>query len=92
VTLLESQGFRVTYGAHFDRPTPLEGGAEGLRNWIGGFADNFIEAVPPDEREAVIESVEELLRPEAYVNGTWFADYRRIRAVAIKELTDSSPG
>jgi trans-aconitate 2-methyltransferase len=83
-TLLEKQGFRVTYAAHFDRPTPLEEGEGGLRNWLATFADNFLSTVPIDKRDQVIGEVEDRLRPELYRDGNWFADYRRIRAVAWK--------
>jgi trans-aconitate methyltransferase len=84
-TLLEGEGFRVTYASHFDRPTPLAGGQEGLRNWLATFADNVLEMLPAGKREEVIAETENRLRAEAYRDGTWFADYRRIRAVAVKE-------
>lgn len=82
--LLESVGFRVTYALHFERPTPLEGGDAGLRNWIGVFADNFLSRVPADKRDSVIASVEDRLRHQLYHDGTWHADYRRIRISAVK--------
>jgi trans-aconitate methyltransferase len=84
-TLLEGQGFRVTSAAHFDRQTPLSGGDEGLRNWLATFADNVLELLPADKSAEVIADVENRLRAEAYREGTWFADYRRIRVIAIKE-------
>lgn len=84
-TLLESQGFRVTSAAHFERPTPLSGGDEGLRNWLATFADNVLEILPEDKRAEVIAETENRLRAEAYRDGKWFADYRRIRVIAIKE-------
>ena len=84
-TLLESQGFRVTFASHFDRPTPLAGGEQGLRNWLETFADNVLELLPADKRESVIAETERRLRAEAYREGTWYADYRRIRVVAVKE-------
>lgn len=83
-TLLEKQGFRVTYAAHFDRPTPLEEGEKGLRNWLATFTDNLLSTVPDEKRDQVISEVEERLRPELYRDSTWFADYRRIRVVAVK--------
>ena len=84
-TLLESEGFRVTSAAHFDRPTPLSGGEQGLRNWLATFADNVLELLPADKLEEVIADTENRLRAESYRDGTWFADYRRIRVIAIKE-------
>lgn len=84
-TLLESEGFRVTYASHFDRPTKLEGGEDGLKNWLATFADNVLDALPADKRAEVIADTENRLRAQSYRDGTWFADYRRIRVVAVKE-------
>ena len=82
-TLLEAQGFRVTFATHFDRPTKLEDGDRGLRNWLFTFADNVVESLT--KREEVISEVERKLRPLLFRHGSWFADYRRIRIVAVKE-------
>jgi trans-aconitate methyltransferase len=84
-TLLEAERFRVTFATHFDRPTKLDEGEEGLRNWLFTFADNVIDSLPDDKREGVIEQVERQLRPRLFRDGSWFADYRRIRIVASKE-------
>ncbi|GAB3032956.1 class I SAM-dependent methyltransferase [Natronobiforma cellulositropha] len=81
-SLLETHGFEVVYATLFDRPTPLEGGADGLRNWLEMFGDSLLEAFPADEREEVYAGVEERLRDTHYEDGTWTADYRRLRFVA----------
>ncbi|HLG13066.1 MAG TPA: methyltransferase domain-containing protein [Blastocatellia bacterium] len=83
--LLEGRGFEVTFACLFDRPTPLEGGENGLRNWMGVFADSYVASVPAGAREGVIRDVEAALRPELYRDGAWRADYRRIRVAAVKE-------
>ncbi len=82
-TKLEKQGFDVTYAVLFDRPTPLEGEA-GIGNWLKMFASNFISGLSPEEQINVIKEVEQRLQPILYRDGTWYADYRRIRVVAIK--------
>lgn len=86
-TLLERHELEVTCARLFDRPTELEGGADGLREWLGMFGDSLLAEVPPDEQEAVIAAVEERLRPEMYDpdSETWTADYRRLRFVAWRE-------
>lgn len=86
--LLEAQGFRVTFATHFDRPTKLDEGEKGLRNWLFTFADNVIEPLAENKREAVIAEVELKLRPLLFRDGSWFADYRRIRVVARREPAD----
>jgi hypothetical protein len=83
--LLEAQGFRVTFASHFDRPTKLDNGDLGLRNWLFTFTDNIIESLPNNKRDEVISAVERGLKPILFRDGSWFADYRRIRIVAIKQ-------
>jgi trans-aconitate methyltransferase len=87
-TLLEDQGFRVTFATHFDRPTKLDEAEKGLRNWLFTFTDNVIEDLPESKREAVIAQVERALRPKLFRDGSWLADYRRIRITASKEPSD----
>jgi len=86
-TLLEAQGFRVTLANHFDRPTKLDNGEQGLRNWLETFTDNVIESLPPEKREVVISDVEEQLRSELFRDGSWFADYKRLRIQAFRVPT-----
>jgi trans-aconitate methyltransferase len=83
-TLLEQQGFEVTFAHLFDRPTPLADGNQGLQNWIRMFASSFLESVPPEVLSEILAQVESRLRSQLYQNGTWYADYRRIRIVARK--------
>jgi trans-aconitate methyltransferase len=83
-TLLEHQGFDVIYSTLFTRPTPLAEGEAGMENWIGMFASTFLKGLSPEQQIQVIRVVEEHLKPTLYQQGTWTADYRRIRIVAIK--------
>ncbi|MEK6289557.1 MAG: methyltransferase domain-containing protein [Acidobacteriota bacterium] len=84
-TLLEAQRFRVGFASHFDRPTKLDEGENGLKNWLLTFTDNIIESLPANKREEVIAEVERKLKPILFRDGSWFADYKRIRIVAIKQ-------
>jgi trans-aconitate methyltransferase len=79
--LLEKHGLEVIYAILFDRPTPLEGEA-GLRHWIEMFAHSVLKIVPEEQRSEFLRRVEEQLRPQLHRNGTWIADYRRLRVVA----------
>lgn len=83
-TKLEKHGFDVTYAVLFSRPTPLADQEAGLRNWIEMFCDRFFTGVTEEEKMQVIRKVEKQLQPTLYHEGTWTADYRRIRIVAIK--------
>lgn len=81
--LLEQQGFEVQFAALFDRPTPLSD-ADGIQNWIKMFAQSFLQAVPTGQQTAFLTQITERIRSQLYHDGTWFADYRRIRAIALK--------
>jgi trans-aconitate methyltransferase len=82
-SLLEEQGFDVTFAQLFERPTKLEGEA-GLRNWITQFGSHFIDDLDGSERDEFFGKLEERVRPTLFRDGAWTADYRRLRFVAIK--------
>jgi trans-aconitate 2-methyltransferase len=79
--LLERAGLEVTDAALFDRPTLLEG-EEGLRRWVEMFARDLVARVPTVECERFFRHAEDAARPALHRDGTWFADYRRLRVVA----------
>ncbi|AHF99775.1 methyltransferase type 11 [Halostagnicola larsenii XH-48] len=80
---LEAHGFEVRSARMFDRPTELENGEEGLSNWLELFGEEFFESVPADERDAIVAAVEDELRPTLFRDGSWIADYRRLRFAAV---------
>jgi len=83
-TLLERQGFRVVYAAHFDRPTRMKDGENGLRVWMAGFADFFFEGLTDREKEDAIRRIEPETRPALFRDGAWHIDYKRLRIMAVK--------
>jgi trans-aconitate methyltransferase len=85
-TRLEQQGFDVNYAVLFSRPTPLEGDS-GIANWIRMFGSAWMVGLSAEEQIQVIRAVEEDLKPILYREGTWMADYCRIRIVAVKANT-----
>ncbi|GIV97095.1 MAG: methyltransferase type 11 [Herpetosiphonaceae bacterium] len=80
--VLERCGLEVRYAALFDRPTRLEDGEQGLRNWLAMFGGRMLDIVPGELREPAIAKAEERLRPALFQQGCWTADYRRLRVVA----------
>lgn len=50
------------------------------------FALGMFEGVSEDTKELVLAKVENNLKPLLYKNGTWLADYKRIRVIGIKVL------
>ena len=81
---LEGHGFEVRHAELFDRPVELDGGEDGLRSWLAMFGDSLLAPVEGEEREAVLDGVEERLRPTQFEDGAWVADYRRLRFVAVR--------
>ncbi len=83
--LLEKAGLEVVYAALIDRPTLLEDGEDGFRNWLKMFAEHAISEVPEDLREDFYSRIESRLRVQLHHDGAWHADYRRIRVKAVKQ-------
>ncbi|UEG54452.1 methyltransferase domain-containing protein [Mucilaginibacter daejeonensis] len=83
--LLERGGFRVTYAAHFDRKTPLQDGDQGVAKWIKMFGSQYFKGIPEAEQADILQEVTDLLEPAYNENGQWYADYKRLRFIAIKE-------
>ena len=81
---LESHGLEVTHAFLFDRPTELEGGETGLREWLAMFGDGLLATVPDVAYDAVVDGIEARLRADAYEDGVWVADYRRLRFRAVR--------
>jgi trans-aconitate methyltransferase len=83
-SLLESHGLEVTFATLFDRPTPLEDGERGLRNWLTMFGGTFQDKYANDQRDAFFAAIEQEARPALWRDGQWVMDYRRLRFVAQK--------
>ena len=82
--LAEDHGFRVNYATVFDRPTPLEDGYDGLGDWLGMFAAQLLEDVPPQEFPALVGDIGRRMKADLFREGKWVLDYRRLRSVAVK--------
>lgn len=79
--LLESAGFKIKKMHLVHRPTPLPTGMEG---WMATFSQPFFGALPEDEQEAARLEAINLLRPVLQDHqGTWVADYVRLRFEAV---------
>jgi trans-aconitate methyltransferase len=83
-TLLEAGGFRVARMEHFPRPTPLAG-PDGLADWIRMFGGSMTAVVPAERLSALLARVNQLAAPRLRRDGEWFADYRRLRFLAVAE-------
>ncbi|GAA3740743.1 hypothetical protein HDA32_002586 [Spinactinospora alkalitolerans] len=79
--MLADAGFEVTGAWLFDRPTRL-GGEQGLANWVRMFGGHLLaDVIAP---EAFLAELSVRLRPALHHDGTWWADYRRLRVTSVK--------
>lgn len=85
-SMLEKAGFRVIYAAHFDRETLLQDQAEGVKKWITMFASDFFIGVKEAHRQIILNELAGQLQPVYEKNGEWYADYKRLRFIAVKEV------
>jgi trans-aconitate methyltransferase len=83
-SLLESVGFRVAFASHFSRKTLLEG-SDGMKNWFKMFGANFFSGIDEREEDDMLSEIESSLRLTHLEDEKWYADYMRIRVVAVKE-------
>jgi trans-aconitate methyltransferase len=81
--LLETHGMEVRMAQLFDRPTKLEGPA-GMKNWLEQFMAYYLEGLKPGAKDAAIDEIARRLEPALRREGTWYADYRRLRVLAAK--------
>jgi len=84
-SLLEAQGFRVAFAAHFERTTPFHDGEKGLRHWLDMFCDDFFNGFTDEQRTQLYDRIEHTAKPKLFRDGVWHGDYKRIRIVAMKE-------
>lgn len=82
--LLEANGLEVRFATLFDRPTRLENGAQGLRNWVEMFKPEVLEGLDGGTKGRILAGVEDRLRDSLFRGGSWYADYRRLRVLAVK--------
>lgn len=78
--VVEAAGLETRTAWMFDRPTVLDG-TDGLVNWVRMFAGFLLDGV--DEATFLAE-LEARVRSTLWRNGSWWADYRRLRIVAVK--------
>ena len=83
-TLLEKHGFEIRTAQTFERWTKLEHPDRGLREWLEMFAGSWFEGISLADRAALIGTIEDRLRTTLYKDGSWWADYRRLRIEAVK--------
>lgn len=80
-TMLETAGFEVLQMPLFARKTRLP---DGVAGWLKVFSTGVLSALAEEDVPAFLQEVERLSRPYLTDEQGWFADYVRLRFVAIK--------
>lgn len=84
-SMLEEVGFHVSYAALFDRETLLQDQAEGVKKWITMFASDFFIGVKEADQQTILQQITQQLEPYYHRDGEWYADYKRLRFIAVKK-------
>ncbi|MGH2645460.1 MAG: SAM-dependent methyltransferase, partial [Chitinophagaceae bacterium] len=82
---LEQYGFEIRFIESFDRPTPLKSNGNGIVDWLEMFGGAFFQNIDDQEKIKILYEVQENLRDDLYKEGTWMADYKRLRFLAYKK-------
>jgi trans-aconitate 2-methyltransferase len=83
--LLEENGLVVHYAAYYKRETELKDDRNGIKDWIKMFGTEFLKGIDSKTADKLLDEVQEMLRPTNFRNNKWYADYQRLRIVAVKE-------
>lgn len=87
-TRLERAGFRVDSIALIPRPTPLPGD---IVDYLETFALSFFQGLSDNARTEYLQEVRTVLEPQLCdANGTWVADYVRLRFAATRPHNQGS--
>jgi len=80
--MLEAAGLVVSQMTLFNRKTRLP---DGVAGWLKVFSTGVLSALQNDDIPAFLQEVEALARPYLTDEQGWFADYVRLRFVAVKQ-------
>lgn len=79
---LEAAGFQIVWMRAFDRPTRLEDPEQGMVRWLEMFAAMYLADLDQKTADVLKQRVQQRLKPRLFEDGSWFADYRRLRLEA----------
>lgn len=82
--LLENKGFHVMAAHHFERPTELQDGEQGLIAWLDQFSGNYFLGFNEAEKQSIYSRIITKVKPFLFHQETFYADYKRLRIVAVK--------
>lgn len=81
---LENGGFEVRWMHYFARPTPLTECPDGVADWVRMFRSGLVAGMPESTAAALLARVNALAADALLRDGTWVADYQRLRFTAVR--------
>lgn len=84
-SLLESKGFMVNFAVLYDRETKLNDDRDGIKDWLRMFARPYFSGIEENIVNDILCETQDILEMTNYRNGSWYADYKRLRIVAVKQ-------
>lgn len=88
--LVEQSGLTIRELRYFERPTPVPGEA-GLATWLALFQAGLMHDLGDRWAELCLQASHRC-RDALFRDGQWWLDYVRLRVVATKPVTFTSPG
>ena len=82
--LLEKRGFKVTFAVHYERETKLNDNENGIKEWIKMFGSAFLKGIDNTVIQTILNEVQNNLKSVLFKNEHWYADYKRLRVIAVK--------
>lgn len=82
--ILEQGGFLVRHAYHYDRPTRLEDGEQGIVGWLAHFGGDYFEGFSHDEIQQICHETSQIVVPKLWKSDALYADYKRLRIEAVK--------
>ena len=82
--LLEKNGFEVELARLYERPTELTDSENGIKEWLLMFGTVIFKDLSAEDKSQIIDKVQNEVKGRCFINGKWFADYKRIQILATK--------
>ncbi|WP_235599581.1 class I SAM-dependent methyltransferase [Paenibacillus amylolyticus] len=82
--ILEQSGFVVRQAYHYDRPTRLVDGEQGIVGWLAHFGGDYFAGISHDEIQKICHETSQIVLPHLWKEDAMYADYKRLRMEAVK--------
>ncbi|MEK4366841.1 class I SAM-dependent methyltransferase [Paenibacillus sp. FSL R5-0473] len=82
--ILEQSGFMVRHAYHYDRPTRLADGEQGIVGWLAHFGGDYFAGLSHEEIQQICHETSQIVMPHLWKEDAMYADYKRLRIEAVK--------